>query len=148
MFGLFCGRSYLLSLFLSHQLTPCESSLRHWEMRSVSTVNPCLDMRNLRLRMLDEQKPGLLTPTPSGWEPACFLCRTTSVVSGNESSGVVQCTAWATVFYSPALVSGSRSYLRQMLHKCGRIQQNHNSEVGLFSFPSLPASFPNLFPCL
>lgn len=94
--GLFCGRSYLLSVFLS-QLTNCESSLRHWEMRSVSTVNPCLDMRNLRLRMLDGQKPGLLTPTPSEWEPACFLCRITTVVSGNES-GVVQCTAWELYF--------------------------------------------------
>ena len=59
----------------------------------MSTVNPCLDMRNLRLRMLDEQKPGLLTPTPSGWEPACFLCRTTFAVSGNESSADVQWTA-------------------------------------------------------
>lgn len=52
-------------------------------------------------------RPGPWTPTLCGQEPACFLCRTTTIVYRNGASGVVQCTAYATVFFSFALVPDS-----------------------------------------
>ena len=90
-------------------------------------------------------RPRPWIPTPCGQEPACFLCRTTSAVSRNGASGVVQCTACAAVFFGLAFVPGPGPRVRQMLNKRGWTQQNHNSEVAFFSFPSLPASFLNLF---
>lgn len=91
------------------------------------------------------RRPRPWTPTPCGQEPACFLCRTTSAVSGKGSSGVVQCTACATVFFTLAFVPDSGPQVRQTLNSCGWTQQSHNLEMAFFSFPSFPASFLNLF---
>lgn len=118
------------------------------EYRNTRPLHPLLNMRNLRLVEQTQQASGLITPTPFGQEPATFLCRTTSIISGNGSAGVVRCTAWATVlltFLSPAVVSGSGPQVGQMLNKCGWTQRNHNSKIALFSSLSLPASSLNLF---
>lgn len=52
-------------------------------------------------------RPRPWTPTPCGQELASSLCRITSVVSRNGASGVVECAACATVFFSLALVPDS-----------------------------------------